>query len=264
MQAFFAGAPMNLEQRTPILSRPSASAVRDSEKRKEKMTEKRGSKSKGPGRPLPVSRARAVREQAGLTLTEVSEATGISVASLSRIERGEQHTTLEDLDKLARNYGLSVTDLLPPGMVSPFHATVRLVPLIPLTFVENMRPSAYGRLADEWGGTTVQAATTAARAFAVRLEGESLSRVVPAGSLVIVDPDETAPVENGLYLVRIDGHLHAREFHKNPDRYVTNSYVLREELFVTGSVVPEVLGRIVASQRDLTAQDQGSKPTSAE
>jgi len=63
----------------------------------------------GGGEAVPFGeRIRAMRKAAGLTLENVSQASGISRAALSKIERGEMSPTYESLLKLAR--GLS-TDL---------------------------------------------------------------------------------------------------------------------------------------------------------
>ncbi|MGE9291429.1 MAG: helix-turn-helix domain-containing protein [Puniceicoccales bacterium] len=55
---------------------------------------------------------RDLRKRAGLTLSEVSERSGISVAGLSRIERNQTVLELGTLYRLSRALGLSGTDLL--------------------------------------------------------------------------------------------------------------------------------------------------------
>ncbi len=55
---------------------------------------------------------RDLRKKAALTLAEVSERSGISVAGLSRIERNQSVLELGTLYRLARALGLSGTDLL--------------------------------------------------------------------------------------------------------------------------------------------------------
>lgn len=57
-------------------------------------------------------RLRALRQQRGITLTELSETTGISVSTLSRLESGARRPTLELLLPLARAYGVSLDELV--------------------------------------------------------------------------------------------------------------------------------------------------------
>ncbi|MBB5351713.1 transcriptional regulator with XRE-family HTH domain [Haloferula luteola] len=55
---------------------------------------------------------RNLRKQAGLTLQQVSDQSGLSVASLSKLERNQNLIELPTLHRLARVFGLSASDLL--------------------------------------------------------------------------------------------------------------------------------------------------------
>ena len=57
-------------------------------------------------------RLRAVREQRAATLAQVSEASGISVSTLSRLESGGRRPTLELLLRLARAHDIAVDELI--------------------------------------------------------------------------------------------------------------------------------------------------------
>lgn len=57
-------------------------------------------------------RLRELRRRRDLTLTGLSEATGISVSTLSRLESGQRRPTLELLLPLARVHGVSLDDLV--------------------------------------------------------------------------------------------------------------------------------------------------------
>jgi transcriptional regulator with XRE-family HTH domain len=57
-------------------------------------------------------RLRKVREQRGFTLTEVSERTGISKSTLSRLEHGQRRPSLELLLPLAETYRVPLDDLV--------------------------------------------------------------------------------------------------------------------------------------------------------
>ena len=82
-------------------------------------------------------RLRALRTDRGMTLAAVSDATGISVSTLSRLESGGRRPTLELLVPLARTYQVALDDLveIPPTAdprvhQSPFeHDGVTMVPL---------------------------------------------------------------------------------------------------------------------------------------
>src|ERR1700754_4576573 len=57
-------------------------------------------------------RLRALRRQAGITLTALAESTGISESTLSRLESGQRRATLELLLPLARMYNVPLDDLV--------------------------------------------------------------------------------------------------------------------------------------------------------
>ncbi|MFI7576877.1 helix-turn-helix domain-containing protein [Micromonospora sp. NPDC049497] len=57
-------------------------------------------------------RLRALREQGGATLAQLSRATGISVSTLSRLESGQRRPTLELLLPLARAHQVPLDELV--------------------------------------------------------------------------------------------------------------------------------------------------------
>ncbi|GEP39177.1 hypothetical protein NPS01_28400 [Nocardioides psychrotolerans] len=71
-----------------------------------------------PGNPIAAAldlvgpRLRRVREQRGVTLTEVARLTGISKSTLSRLENGQRRPGLELLLPLAQTYRVPIDDLV--------------------------------------------------------------------------------------------------------------------------------------------------------
>src|SRR6187551_873072 len=57
-------------------------------------------------------RLRELRQESDLTLAELSEGTGISVSTLSRLESGQRRPTLELLLPLARVHGVQLDELV--------------------------------------------------------------------------------------------------------------------------------------------------------
>src|SRR6516225_5774151 len=83
-------------------------------------------------------RLRCLRQRRGTTLAELSEATGISVSTLSRLESGGRKPTLELLLALARAHQVPLDELI--GAPAPGDPRIRVRPvqrngrtLIPLT-----------------------------------------------------------------------------------------------------------------------------------
>ncbi|MBI0379587.1 helix-turn-helix transcriptional regulator, partial [Streptomyces albiflaviniger] len=57
-------------------------------------------------------RLRALRRTRGTTLAQLSETTGISLSTLSRLESGQRKPTLELLLPLAKAYGVQLDELV--------------------------------------------------------------------------------------------------------------------------------------------------------
>lgn len=55
---------------------------------------------------------RSLREQREMTLADLSAASSVSVAVISKLERNQQSAELDTLYRLARAFGLSTTDLM--------------------------------------------------------------------------------------------------------------------------------------------------------
>lgn len=55
---------------------------------------------------------RTLRQQHGMTLSDLSETSGVSVAVISKLERNQQTAAIDTLYRLGRAFGLSATDLL--------------------------------------------------------------------------------------------------------------------------------------------------------
>jgi len=66
--------------------------------------------------PRDLGRAlRAARDERGLSLSDVAEATEISASFLSLVENGKSDITVGRLQRLVEFYRISITDLLPMG-----------------------------------------------------------------------------------------------------------------------------------------------------
>ena len=61
---------------------------------------------------LDFSIVRELRKRAGMTLEDVSQQSGVSIAGLSKLERNQNMIELDTLYRLARVFHLSATDLL--------------------------------------------------------------------------------------------------------------------------------------------------------
>lgn len=159
--------------------------------------------------PLLGQRLRDARRARGLNLSDVAEATGISVSSLSLVERGENEPTIGRFARLCFFYELPLDEFLPPDVmpagrvVHPDEAPELAFPGegLRVTFV---RPPA-GALMQP---VVLELDPGAGYAEPVTIEADVFFTVVE-GELTIsvgTDGDETLSQGDSLYLPQATAH----------------------------------------------------------
>ena len=73
-----------------------------------------------------ASRVKALRKKNGWRLHDLSEKTGISVATLSKLENGKTKLNFTTVNKLAQGIGVAVTDLTSLGLAHTKDTTMTL------------------------------------------------------------------------------------------------------------------------------------------
>ena len=73
-----------------------------------------------------ANRVKALRKKNGWRLHDLSEKTGISVATLSKLENGKTKLNFTTVNKLAQGIGVAVTDLTSPGLAHTKDTTMTL------------------------------------------------------------------------------------------------------------------------------------------
>ncbi|NUS44095.1 MAG: helix-turn-helix transcriptional regulator [Mycobacteriaceae bacterium] len=80
-------------------------------------------------------RLRTLRKQRDTTLAELSDATGISVSTLSRLESGARRPTLEQLLPLARAHGVTLDELVDAPMTGDPRVHARPITRFGMTMI---------------------------------------------------------------------------------------------------------------------------------
>ncbi len=73
-----------------------------------------------------ANRIKAIRKKNGWRLHDLSKMTGISVATLSKLENGKTKLNFSTVNKLAQGIGVAVTDLTSPDLEHTSDATMTL------------------------------------------------------------------------------------------------------------------------------------------
>ena len=149
-----------------------------------------------------ASNVKRLRTDAGMTQAELAKLIGVTRASVTQWETGWSQPRMGALEKLAKTFGVSISELIGEGAAKPSSSMVD-VPL-------------FGRIAagmpiemdavDDTQPVPVKVHERHPDAFLLRVEGESMNRVLPNGCFALVDPCDEVGRDGGAYAVCVNGY----------------------------------------------------------
>jgi transcriptional regulator with XRE-family HTH domain len=181
---------------------------------------------------------RRLREAKDLTREELARLTGFSASRIVKLERNEARLKVEDLPVFARALDCRPEDLVAPAGL-PAEPVFR-APVVDLSELDDL-----ARVAEAAPHGTVPLDEPVARAVAVPILDRSLDRLAPLGSLMVLDRDDTAPVDGEVYLVRHGGRYLFRRWQACPPALLPDSVEGGHEP-IPCETTPEMLGRLIA------------------
>ena len=135
---------------------------------------------------------RRIREGLGLNLQQAAVRTGVSVATLSRMENGRQGFTQDSIQKIADGYGVDPQELFVAKQQ-------REVPMLSLSEAKPVFVNL-GKLKTFL--KTMSAVTEDPNAFYIVAEGAQLRGLrIAVGDLLLVEPN--APITNGSTVIAL-------------------------------------------------------------
>lgn len=191
---------------------------------------------------LPPNQIAAVRKRVGLKIEELAERAGLSTTYVWRMERGERNVSLKNLQKLADALGVAPSDLIESKPVAD-------VPI--LSWVSAGMMARDDVQQDVVGEIRMSDLDPRGEWMALRVEGDSMDRISPPGSLILVDLTDKALVPNACYIIT-DGDSQAtyKRFRSNPPRFEpVSTNPSHQPIFPDGE--PAVIGRVRRSLIDM-------------
>lgn len=189
------------------------------------------------------NRIRHFREQANLTRDELSTRMGISTSQLTKLERGERKLTKDWMERIAEALRISPADLFD-------QPTSRLLS-IPLISTVSAGAMMRDDLVDEAIRMLTITDLPAGDWFALKVDGDSMDRISPPESIILVNRKDKRLVANGCYVIA-DQHGNAtyKRYRPNPDRFEPVSTNPNHEPIFPDNDVP-VVGRVRRSMIDM-------------
>lgn len=157
---------------------------------------------------------RTLRTKRGWTHEHAAERMGISRGQFIKLERGERQLTSRTIALAAKAFGVAETEIIAQAVpVVSWISAGRLAHGGPVTEEDEVRTIAVNDLPQgDW--------------IALVVEGDSMDRVAPEGSIIIVNRDDRALVHDRFYVfTRDDGEATFKRYRSDPPRlqpYSTN------------------------------------------
>lgn len=149
------------------------------------------------------NRLRLLRDKAGLSQQAIAKEIGISDTAYQNYEHGHRNIPGDVLIRMARlfntttDYILDITyhDLQPGKFINvPLTGRIAAGDPIPMDEVEDEREAPAKFKADD------------PDVFLLRVEGDSVNRVIPDGSFALISPKYKEPNERDLFAVAVNGY----------------------------------------------------------
>lgn len=141
------------------------------------------------------TKVKEMRERAGMTQKQLAEALGITQQSVYYYESGDRDIKASILIDMSRILNCTVSDLLGFSAATKNAAATDSVALPVFGRIAAGTPREALSQSSEYQDTTVNLHASHPNAFWLVISGNSMNRLFPDGSLVLIDPDEE--VRNG-------------------------------------------------------------------
>jgi len=190
----------------------------------------------------PKNRIKELRKAAGLTLEQLAERTGLSESYLSRMSRSVRNVSLKNIAKIADALGVESREIVG-------EPDLHEVPI--LTWVSAGELATDDALDDVPGTISVGGLDPDGDWIALKVVGDSMDRISPPESVIVVDCSDKELVPNGCYIID-DGSGKAtyKRYRANPPRFEpVSTNPTHEPIFPDNH--PTIVGRVKKTILDM-------------
>ena len=148
-----------------------------------------------------------LRQRKNITQQELAKRIGLSQSHLSLLEAGKRSLNFDQIEKIAKTFGMSIYEFFDEGINDRRYG--------PIPVISWVQAGKFDEAVESWEGETVfSIKKVSPRAFALRVEGDSMEPRFMEGDIIIVDP--ALGCENGDYcVVWLNGEVTFKKLGKN-------------------------------------------------
>lgn len=196
-------------------------------------------------------RIRQYRQVRGLSQPELGDRVGVGQTTISSWERGRTVPTREMVVRVADALGVPPTDIERLTEEASLQFRFKEVPVI--SWVSAGRLSDPGQLLNSSGQRLLLADLPAGEYFATDVRGDSMDRISPEGSRLIVNAADRTPVAGRYYIFSLRGETTFKRYADDPvvrfEPFSTNP--ANQIIFAKSDSSWMTVGRVVRSFIDL-------------
>lgn len=190
---------------------------------------------------------KVARQRLGLTQSDIAERLGVSVAQVSRWENGKDNIPSSRLPAIAAAYQSSIGELFDGGNDDPPYVPEGAQPVTPIPLLGDV-PAGNWREAVRKTHHFIPApeAGIPKSAYALKVVGDSMDKVVRDGATIIIDPTDLDLFDRSYFVVRNrDGETTFKQYLDGPARLVPCSTNPEHKTTLLGSEELTILGRVI-------------------
>jgi transcriptional regulator with XRE-family HTH domain len=183
---------------------------------------------------------RLLRGTASMSQVELANKVGLSQAQIQRLEAGDRSLKIETLEKIAAALCVDLSEVIFKSQPFPYrHIPIR-------GFVNAGAPMVV--FDDITDYETVAFDTDRGDFFALKVQGESMNRVAPNNSIIIVDPKEIEPekLHRQPVVAFQDGEVLFKMWDQNAKTFRPNSSIENEFDLIPAKYGMKILGKVLA------------------
>lgn len=193
-------------------------------------------------------RLKRYRQMAGMRQEDLAQKAGLSRGYITHVEGGRREPTLESLQKIVGALGINLNVLFGDSTYDSTQGVdnLRRVPIVGA--VSAGKPKDTSDMSEITDYATF--VTDAKNVIAVTVDGTSLNRVIPMGSIALIDLDDVDPLPGRMYMINTAEGATLKRFTNTGGMMRFEAHSTDPEHSDTYLNQPiEVIGRVISAQQ---------------
>lgn len=190
----------------------------------------------------------SLMERHQMRQADIVRALGAKRQNVSRWVNESRKIPMEDAERLAECFGVTVAEVILPD------AGPASVPVLSLVSASGFVSSDHVAELEDAPREPAPGLSPQGRWVAFRVEGDSMDRISPPGSVIFVNLNDKRLVPNACYIVADENNAATyKRYRPDPDRWEpVSTNPKHQPLFPSPGNAPEIIGRVCKSLIDLT------------